>query len=323
MSKKNNQLVVFVPYFQAQETIEKCLYAIRRSSFKDYQLIITVDGPQEIDSKMLLRYVDKIDILPHHVGLGGVRMHAFKNYSADVLVNIDADVVIKKHHLTKVVRAFEDNNLAALTGMLSLVYPYENFASYYKNIYMNHIFSKIPDNVSFLYGSFFAVRKDDVRDIVLVNDWTNDTELGLKLALKKKYVKLEKKIKVTHLKKYTILSLLKNDYKVSSEWGRLFVEHKMWRSVGKDGVAFAHASLRQIFSLACAFFASFFGFFNFYVLVVLLTAWLALNKPFFSVLYKNNGLVFLLWSVVFTFIDNIIMVFGITKGFFLTLINEV
>ena len=133
-------LSVVVPTYNSKDTIEACLKAIRDSSYKDFELIVVDDGSQDETVKISERYVDKVMRQDGHRGRQYARAQGLKSASAEIIVNIDSDIIIKKDTLYKIAAYFSSHkDIHALTGLLSKEHPNAGFFSQYKNLYMHYV----------------------------------------------------------------------------------------------------------------------------------------------------------------------------------------
>jgi len=132
----------------------------------------------------------------------------------DIIVLTDSDNVLMPDTLQRIEAFFSANShISALTGLISKEHPNKDFFSQYKNLYMNYVFNKLPERVTFLHGSICAIR----RNFVPFGDpqiKTDDAERGQKLYNSGKEIAFLNTLEVIHLKKYNFLSLFRNDFLV-------------------------------------------------------------------------------------------------------------
>lgn len=318
-------ICVIVPVYNREKTLKRCLEAIRESEYKDYELIVIDDGSQDATSLIANNYSDKVIKHPKNLGLFWACNTGIKASQSDIIVNIDSDVVIKVDTLGQIVRylALHDE-IDAVTGILSKEHENPDFFSQYKNLYMHYIFKKLPERVSFLYGSIYAVRRRvaNLHDCnIAQRKKCHDTAFGQKLVSCGKQIAFLKDLEVIHLKKYDLLTFIKNDFQVPFHWSKIFLELKGWRQLGKNKTGFAHSPKEQLLSVLLAPailllvpitlpYSSFKPFMLFFILT-----WIILNIHFILFLIKERGLTFGICAVFITFMDNTVMALGILCGF--------
>lgn len=326
---------IIVPTFNSESTIEQCLKAIRKSSFSNFELIVIDDGSSDDSIKITNKYADKIINNSKNLGKTKSRQKAIKIASGHIIVNIDSDVIIDKDSLKIIDDFFKLNpEYDAITGVLAENTPYKDYLSQYKNLYMNYYFNNLPTEVTFLYGSIFAIRRRILKHIFInyESNYGEDTALGQQLTLLGKKIACNKDLTVTHLRHYSLKDFIKNEFIIPHEWARLFLLNKGASQLGKNG-RFAHASLGQIFSLLLSPLVLLFTLLTtthsmsfFAIWIFLFCAWFLINMSFLNFLYQKRGMFFCLISMVTIFVDDLIKFTGVFSGgivyFFSILKNE-
>ena len=313
---------VVIPAYNAEGTLGKCLQAIRQSTFQNYELIVVDDGSTDKTREIALRYADRIVQFDENMGLPMSRKVGLNAASGEIAVNVDSDILIKADTLEKIADYFKANkDINALTGLLSRDHPNVNYLSQYKNLYMNYIFSKLPEKVFFIYGSIFAIRKGLVKQYQSNAAITDDTEFGQQLVAAGEEIAFLRDLEVTHLKKYTFSSWVKNDFLIPYEWTTIFLKGKGWTQLGKNRVGFAHAPKEQLLSVMLAPSLVLLALINTLVTVpgalfgVLFAIWFLSNLKFCLFLTRERGVKFgLIKAVPVTYLDHLVMAAGIKWG---------
>lgn len=314
-------LSVIIPTYFAQKTIERCLSAIRTSTYKKYELIIVDDASRDNTVDIAQRFTQNIIQNPKNLGKIETRKIGVHKARGKIIVNIDQDVVIRSDTLGIIANYFaKHHNVDALTCLLSKHEPFTNFTSQYKNLYMHYYFKRLPKHVHFLYGSLYAIRKKAINKDRATVKAAEDTEEGQMLMQNEKTIALLKSLEVVHLKQYTLTSLIKNDFIIPFGWAQIFLKYRGWKQLGRNKTGFAHASKEQIISLLLVPFCVFLLFLTplFPVLLpldyTLLFVWFLLHISFFSFLSKERGVIFGMQSILFTFVDHFVMATGVVMG---------
>jgi glycosyltransferase involved in cell wall biosynthesis len=189
-------LSVIVAAFNAQKTIGPCLRGLMSELSPDDEIIVindcSRDGTKEILEGPYYQNI-KVIHLNENRGQGFCRnlgvSHA--QHSCDAYVFIDSDIEVLHGSFSVIRKAYDkDQKISALTGMISLEHPFANFFSQYKNIYMNSIFSRLPEDINFLYGGVCSIRAADFIRWPEEDLLGEDTQLGLFLAAQGKKIKL-------------------------------------------------------------------------------------------------------------------------------------
>jgi glycosyltransferase involved in cell wall biosynthesis len=315
-------LSVVIPAYNSEKTIEKCLQAVRKSDYQDYELIVVDDGSRDKTYLIAQKCADKTIGLHENYGRNFARKKGIEVANGGIIVNIDSDVVIKQDSLTKIANYFsEHQEVDAITGILSKEHPHSNFFSQYKNLYMHHMFRGLPERITFLYGSIYAVRRKATDTYTSDVKTADDTELGQKLVSSNKKIAFLKNLEVEHFKKYGLFTLLKNDFQIPFDWSKLFLKYKGWRQLGKNKRCFLHASMEQLISVVLAplilitLIVTKFNHPFLPAILMLIIIWFLLNCRFIVFLMKEKGFFFGFLAFFTTFFDNIVMASGILFGF--------
>jgi len=320
---------VIVPAYNNQDTMEKCLKAIRESTYQDYEVIVVDCGSQDATCSIAKKYADKLIESPTKFDRSHARTAGIAAANGQIIVNIDSDIVIRPDTLTEINNYFSKHReIDALTGLLSKEHPNHNFFSQYKNLYMHYIFRKLPEKVTFLYGSIYAIRDETAHIYASDIKIADDTALGQKLVSCGKKIAFLRDLEVIHLKKYTLLSFVKNDFQIPFDWAKIFLKYKGWKQLGRNKIGYAHSPKEQLVSVVLApaifllFLVALFGYASIKLLLFPILVWAVLNFPFFMYLTKERGLIFGLLGFFVTFLDNIIMAIGILCGFATTFMSR-
>jgi glycosyltransferase involved in cell wall biosynthesis len=314
-------LSVIIPTYNAEGTLKQCLQAIRRSSYPPSEIIVIDDTSNDNTCAIATAEGARVIRQPANRGQGAARNVGSAAASEDVLVFVDADVVVSDDTLEIIANHFlQHPEVAAITGRLSKIHPHDDFFSQYKNLYMNVIFGRVGQEVDFIFGSIFAVRRSDYLPMQEQRVLAEDTELGFQLCRAGKKIHLLQNLEVIHLKRYTFKSLIINDFLVPFYFAKLFVRHRRQQATLKQQ-RFSHTSHNQILSvmlaplsLACIVLAPR-HLLRAIALVSALTAIVALNRDLFRAYFGRNTS-FGVLSIPFSYIDMIVMASGIACGMF-------
>lgn len=312
---------IIIPSYNTEHTLASCLDAVYDSRYNSFEVIVVDDGSTDGSVNIAKKYPCKIVQIQKNKGLSHARNTGVQHASYEILVFIDADVVIKENTLSTIVGFFNDQkDVSGVVGLLDEQCPCKNFLSQYKNLYMNYVFNSLDSQVNFLYGSLHALRKKVFQPYDESLPYAEDTELGQRLASQGEKIILIKEMTVTHLKKHNLMTIIKNDFRIPFYWAHLFLRYiNVSDLIVKK--KFAHAKIGQLFSVLTAPLIVFFFILSFLysdgtipILGLLFLLFVSLNKSFFHFLYKKRGIGFAIKSVFFTLLDQLVMAFGIGGG---------
>jgi glycosyltransferase involved in cell wall biosynthesis len=320
---------VIVPAYNSQDTIEQCLVAVRQSTHQNYELIVVDNKSQDATRSIAQKYADKVVELDGNLKRSQVRNKGIGVSRGEIIVNIDSDIIIRPDTLARIVHYFSQHpHIHAVNGLLSKEHPHTGFFSQYKNLYMNYIFNRLPEKVTFLYGSIHALRRKDSQPYDSDIEIADDTALGQQLVGYGKQIGFIKDLEVIHLKKYGLFSFIKNDFQIPFDWAKIFLKYKGWKQLGKNKTGFAHSPKEQLISVVLAptiFLLSILcllGYLSFSLILPLILVWFIFNIRFLAFLVKERGLLFGVLAFFVTLIDNIVMAIGILCGFAMFLYQQ-
>lgn len=108
-------LSIIIPAYNASETLERLLASLRKSTFKNFEVIIGDDASNE---QYLVGKGITIVRLTRNKGPAAARNAAVKRAKGNVLVFLDADVTCYPDTLVNIAQKFhEDPDLTAITGV--------------------------------------------------------------------------------------------------------------------------------------------------------------------------------------------------------------
>jgi glycosyltransferase involved in cell wall biosynthesis len=217
MTKTACRISIIVPAYNAAEYLQQSLGSIRKSSFSDFELIAvddcSTDGSLEIEKK----FADKVVKTDRNMGPAAARNLGADESSGPVLFFLDADVKLHPDTLLKVVNSMAENpSYSAIFGSYDAHPAQNNFFSQYKNLFHHFIHQNAKSESSTFWAGCGSIRRKDFEAIGgfsknYASASIEDVEMGYRLKESGRRIKLDKDIQVTHLKKWTLHSLMKAD----------------------------------------------------------------------------------------------------------------
>ncbi len=100
------KISVIVPTYNEGQTIEKCLKALKRQTFKDYEIVV-VDGHSKDNTvEIAKKYADKI-LYDEGKGAGAARNLAVRAVDSEIVAFVDGDTTVPENWVETVNAAFE------------------------------------------------------------------------------------------------------------------------------------------------------------------------------------------------------------------------
>jgi glycosyltransferase involved in cell wall biosynthesis len=226
------RISVIVPVRNGRLHLARCLEALVRSEYSDFEVIVVDDCSTDTTPEIADRYGARGLRTPRTGGPGGARNLGARQARGEILVFIDSDVVVPPETLSLLAKDFSRNpDIAAVFGSYDDTPAWPTFISQYKNLmhhYVHQISSESP--VTFWAGCG-AIRKSvfdeaggfDEAKYTLPS--IEDIALGLQLTQSGRRIFLDKRIQVKHLKRWTFQNLLRADiFYRAIPWSRLILK---------------------------------------------------------------------------------------------------
>ena len=221
-------LSVIVPTYNGGPDLREALAALRRSALKPLEVIVVDDGSTDDSLAGALEDERVIRLDPGPRGPATARNRGAETARGEVLVFIDADVAVRSGTLGAVAGIMgRDPDLDAMFGSYDAAPPAPGLASRYKNLVHHLTHQRSAGDAQTFFTGCGAVRTATFRALGGFDEdlrWVEDIEFGMRLHSAGGRIRLHPEVQVTHLKRWTLLSLWKTDiFGRALPWGRLLV----------------------------------------------------------------------------------------------------
>lgn len=210
------RVTVIVPFHRNLEQLARCLPAVRRSAPGD-EIIVAADGA-ESDCRPLAAAVDAVVVdVPGPSGPATARNRAAARATGDVLVFVDADVVVAPDAIPGMRDLLSgEPGVAAVFGAYDLSPPARNFMSQFKNLSHRYVHEVGNPDASTFWAGLGAVRTTVFRslggfDERFARPSIEDIELGCRMVAAGHRIRLAPRLQGTHLKRWTLWSCITTD----------------------------------------------------------------------------------------------------------------
>ncbi len=228
------RLSVIVPVFNGGLQLPRCLEALRTSEFTDFEVIVVDDCSTDNTPPIVERFRARYLRTPRKIGPGGGRNLGVRDARGEILVFVDADVVVAPGTLGRFAADFDaDPDLVAVFGSYDEAPAWSDFLSQYKNLMHHYVHQVASERASTFWCGCGAMRKDVFLQFGgfdterYPNPSIEDVDLGLRLFMAGHKLLLDKTIQVKHLKKWTVRGLLRADITYRAiPWTRLILESR-------------------------------------------------------------------------------------------------
>jgi GT2 family glycosyltransferase len=280
----NQRIAVIMPARDAMATLPACLDALTKSSRKPDEIVIFDDGLNCNIGEY--SKADGISIISNdgvQAGAATGRNIAARHTTADILAFVDADVVVEREALGRLIAVLESEpNVMAAFGSYDDAPPVKRLAALYGNLRHHWIHQHGELEASTFWTGLGVVRSDVFWALDGFDEacGIDDVDFGLRLHAAGGKIMLVPDAQCAHLKDWRLLQLWRTDVTNRAyPWARL-----MARGARSNQL---NVSRRERFTaiLAYGFLLSLIGSF--------FASWLRLDTVIFAGLYifLNRGLV--------------------------------
>jgi GT2 family glycosyltransferase len=223
---------VIVPVYRGGEPFDLCLSSLQRLAPGPHETLVVVDGGCGDSAARAARAGFRVVAFDERHGPAAARNRGAAEATGDILFFLDADVLVPSGACAHVARAFATGEQAALIGSYDNRPAAANFLSQYKNLV--HRFTHQcadPDAFTF-WGACGAIRRNVFLalggfDELYREASIEDIELGYRLRRKGYRISLDRTLEVTHLKRWTVASLLLSDVvRRAVPWSELILRER-------------------------------------------------------------------------------------------------
>lgn len=225
---------VIVPVYNGGDDFKQCLKALAESSRKADQVIVVDDGSTDdiarsASAEHNFKYLRLSD---GPMGPARARNKGASLTDADILVFIDADVVVHSNTLGGIENRFNsDQKIDVLFGSYDDSPAFQSTVSKYKNLLHHYVHQNSGEKATTFWAGCGAIRREAFEavegfDLGYQRPSIEDIELGMRLHESGHVIRLCREIQVKHLKKWTLAGMIKTDvFCRAIPWTRLLSQH--------------------------------------------------------------------------------------------------
>ena len=232
---KKSFISAVIPVRDGGEYISRCIQALNESTYENFEVIVVDDASTDNTAEICLKAGVKITTLDTQSGPAAARNRGASEAQGDIILFIDADVVVRPDTLEQISKAFTDNpDISAVFGSYDDKPDAQDFTSQYRNLLHHYIHQRAKREAKTFWTGCGAIRKevfdklggfDELRHPIPSME---DIELGLRMSEQGYKTILEKNIQVKHLKHWGFYSLIKTDiFQRAVPWSKLILERKL------------------------------------------------------------------------------------------------
>ena len=290
---------IIVPVYNNSKDLKECLSAIRAASFPNTEIIVVDDASTDDTLATAIGLGVHPLRLVKNSGVAAARNYGARQARGDIVFFVDADVVIPPGAIKRVMEVFEKNPaLTAVFGSYDAQPRAMGTVSQYRNLLHHFVHQKGKTEASTFWAGCGAIRRSAFEKIGGFDERRyrhpsiEDIELGYRLRQAGHRILLDKSLQVTHLKKWTLNSVIRTDItRRALPWARLIIESN--KAPDDLNLKLSQRLSGLVAMLACLL--ALLGAFRAELLVVSAVAFvgvIALNRELYTFFWKQRGLCF-------------------------------
>ena len=261
--------------------------------------------------------------LERQMGPAAARNEGLKRAANPYILFLDADMVLPHQSIDWIRDTLElyshRPDVAGVLGVYAETVPWKDFYSNFKNLYTCFLYNSTETQSPFLHTPIFCVKKDVLKaaggfdpDLATAEDF----RLGLLLGTQGHRFIIDRRIQGTHLKRYSLASILREDFRRTRDLGKIKLQGAQRKFYYR-----AHRWHRLISLLLPGpiLILSLLSFWNArlpWVVVFFLAVFYLCNLRFLMYCRRVRGLAFALKAAAFLFIEMLwaeVCVVGLTS----------
>lgn len=253
-------LSIIVPVYNSPGHLRECLTALATQASPEVEIVVVDDASTDETAAVAARLGARVLRLEKNSGPAAARNHGAQQACGEILFFVDADVVLGPGTVDRILRILADRrDVAAVFGSYDATPRAPGVVSRYRNLLHHYVHQHGQTDASTFWAGCGAIRRDAFLAVGGFDDERfprpsiEDIELGQRLRRAGHRILLDKTIQGTHLKRWSLGSLIHTDVtRRALPWARLILESQavpdtlnlVWRErVSAALVAVAVASL--------------------------------------------------------------------------------
>ena len=235
MTPNTPYLSVIVPVKNGHNVLPRMLDMLSQSTLprETWELIVVDDGSSDDSPSIASGYADLVIRLPGQShGPGYARNRGVERSRGECVVFLDSDVVVRPDTLSRIAATMASRqDVDAVFGAYCDEPAAAGLVSQYRNLLHHYTHDQEPGEAQSFWAGCGCIRRDVFIAVGMYDEWRfsrpqiEDVELGYRMTARGYRIMLQPDIQVTHLKRWTFVSMLKADFMDRGvPWARLLSE---------------------------------------------------------------------------------------------------
>jgi GT2 family glycosyltransferase len=248
---------VIIPAHNAETTLAECLTRVFQSAYETFEVVLVDDG--SIDGTRAIATAFPVRLVPTggRIGPAAARNLGARAAEGDILFFIDTDVMLGPDSIDRLVRRFAEGNVDAVCGVQAVDMRHRDLVSQYKNLWMRWTYLRLTGEVPLFYTTAAAIPRAlfwqaGGFDTGYTAPSLEDTAFGQKLARLCIRVRVQPDLEVEHVKSYSLVNLLRTDFRRAIALARLKLRHRDELAMNNSSVPTGYIASIPLAGLATA-----------------------------------------------------------------------
>jgi GT2 family glycosyltransferase len=227
------RISIIVPVYNNSRDLRECLSVLIASSRPDAEIIVVDDASTDDTPTVAAQMGVRVLRLAQNMGPSAARNYGARHAQGDILMFVDADVVVAPGAVSRIVKVLEDRpELAAVFGSYDAQPRAKGVISQYRNLLHHFVHQHGNSEASTFWAGCGAIRRSVFQELGGFDEkrfprCIEDIELGYRLRRAGHRIFLDKALQGTHLKRWTLRSVIRTDICCRAvPWARLILESK-------------------------------------------------------------------------------------------------
>ena len=230
---KQHSVSAIIPVGRGESRVARCLEHFSKLSPPVDEIVLVCDGANHVARQAGERYGARIVQLPRRLGPANARNQGAFAARGEVLLFVDADVLVPSDVVTEVVQGLDaGKGVVACFGSYDDAPAEPNFLSQYKNLFHHYVHQHSGPEASTFWTGCGAIFSNVFREVGGFDEdfalpSVEDIDFGYRLRDAGHRIRLVRTLQVKHLKRWETSSLLRTDFFLRAiPWARLMLLRK-------------------------------------------------------------------------------------------------
>jgi len=211
------RISVIIPVRTDAARLKLCLEALAASTFRDFEVIVANDASTDDTAAVAEQFGARVVNLKQQSGSAAARNAAARVARGDILLFIDADVLVHPNTLQVAADALRDTQVDAVFGSYDLEPGEPSLLSQYKNLSHRFFHQNASQRACTFWTGCGAVRRDvflqfgGFNSRVFGRPSIEDIDLGVRMTRAGRRIVINRDLQAKHLKRWGLRTILKSD----------------------------------------------------------------------------------------------------------------